>query len=69
MAALVAPRLVVVGDDDGVEAALLGQHAELDELARAELLGGGLVADSDGHGRESLRSAGLESGSSGYASS
>ena len=51
MAALVAPRLVVVGHDDGVEAALLGEHAELDELARAELLGGGLVADLNGHVR------------------
>ena len=53
MAALVAPRLVVVGDDDAVEAALLGEDAELHELARAELLGGGLVADMRmGHGRE-----------------
>ena len=53
VAALVAPRLVVVGHDDAVEAALLGGHAELDELARAELLGGGLVADAKGHDRES----------------
>ena len=49
VAAFVAPRLVVVGDGDGVEAVVFGEHAELDEPARAELLGGGLVADLDWH--------------------
>jgi hypothetical protein len=58
VAALVAPRLVMVGHDDAVEAALLGEHAELDELARAELLGGGLIADLNGHGGKTTAVAG-----------
>ena len=49
VAADVAPRLEVVGDHHGVEADLLGEDPELDEVARPELLGGGLVADLEGH--------------------
>ena len=38
VAALVAPRLEVVGDEDRVQTALLGLHGIRDEVARAELL-------------------------------
>ncbi len=49
VAADVPPGLQVVADHHAVEADLLGEHAELDELARAELLGAGLVADLEAH--------------------
>ena len=45
MPAVVAPGLEVIGDDDAVEAELLGQHGVLHELARRELLGRRLVAE------------------------
>ena len=54
MAALVAPRLEVVADPDAVEAGRLGPHPELDELARTELLGRGLVADGEGRGHRAM---------------
>jgi hypothetical protein len=49
VAAVVAPGLEVVGDGDDLEAVALGPARELDQLARAELLGGGLVAEPDAH--------------------
>lgn len=39
-----APRLKVVGDGDRVEAEILGQSRELQQLPGAELLSGSLVA-------------------------
>jgi hypothetical protein len=50
----VAPRLEVVADPDAVEAHLLGPYPELDELARAELLGGRLVTDGEGGGHRAM---------------
>src|SRR5262249_54013957 len=44
VAAVVAPGLEVVGDGDGVEADALGVPREVEQLARAELLGRSLVA-------------------------
>ena len=48
--AVVAPRLEVVGDHDAVEPDLLGLDGEVDQVARGELLGGGLVPDAQRHG-------------------
>jgi hypothetical protein len=42
----VAPRLKVVGNAGELEPAALRLHRELEQLARAELLGGRLVADA-----------------------
>ncbi len=39
------PRLEVVADEDQVEADLLGEAGEIEQLARAELLGRGLVSE------------------------
>ncbi len=45
----VAPGVEVVADGDAVEAQLLGEHGVVEELARRELLGGGLVSEGE-HG-------------------
>lgn len=44
VAALVPRRLQVVADEEGVEAGLLGQLREAQEIGGAELLGGGLLS-------------------------
>ena len=50
VSARVPPGLEVIADEDRVVPKALGQLAELEELARPELLGGRLVADAQ-HGR------------------
>ena len=59
VAADVAPRLQVVADHHAVEADLLGAYAEPDQVAGAELLGGGLVAELEGHQPTSRFRAGM----------
>ena len=49
VAAVVAPRLQVVGDAGDLEAARLRVLDELEQLRRAELLVGRLVAEGEGH--------------------
>ncbi len=49
MAAVVAPRLQVVGDARDLEAAILRVLHEFEQLAGAELLVGRLVAEGEGH--------------------
>src|SRR6266513_6291488 len=44
----VAPRLEVVADEDRIESVVLGGDREVEQLARAELLGRGLVAEAQG---------------------
>ena len=48
--ALVDERLEMVGDEHRVEAGFLGQHSESQQVAGAELLSGGLVAEAQGNG-------------------
>ncbi len=50
MATLVHERLEMVGDEHRVETCLLGQHSISQQIARAELFGGGLVAEAQGNG-------------------
>ena len=54
VAAVVAPGLEVVGHRDDVEPHLLGLDRVVEQLARAELLGRGLVSDSDRHPRHPI---------------
>src|SRR5207244_3624163 len=55
VAARVAPRLEVIRDGDSVQADLLGEDTDLEQLARPELLCRGLVAEP--RHRASLRPA------------
>ncbi len=50
VAAVVAPGLEVVGDPRALQADLLGVHRVVEEAARPELLGAGLVGEVQGHG-------------------
>jgi hypothetical protein len=47
VAAVMAPGLEVIADEDRLVPEPLGEAGELEQLARSELLGGGLVADSE----------------------
>src|SRR5208282_808741 len=47
----VLPRLEVVADEDGVEADFFREDGEVEQLPRAELFGGGLVAEFEHGGR------------------
>lgn len=58
MSALVHPRLEVVGDEDRVEADLLGEYREIREAGGIELLGGGLVSQAQGNGHVGVSSRG-----------
>ena len=49
MSALVYPGLEVIAHEHRIEAELLGEAGEAEQLTRSELLRGGLVADLD-HG-------------------
>ena len=49
MAVGVPEGLVVVGDPDAVEALRLGEHGQVEQLLRAELLRRRLVAELEGH--------------------
>ena len=62
MPALVPPRLEVVARPDRLHAVALGRDGDLDELARGELLGGGLVSEGERHG-DPFRSASLATAS------
>jgi hypothetical protein len=40
-----APRLEVVADEDAFKTVVFGRDGEIEQLARAKLLGGSLVAE------------------------
>jgi hypothetical protein len=52
----------MVADEDRIETDLLGDHGKVQQLARAELLGGRLVAKSDQDGDSSAAARGNECG-------
>jgi hypothetical protein len=62
VAAVVDPGLEVVRGCDDLEPRALGLDREVEQGGGVELLGGGLVADADGHGGPSYGEAGCGSG-------